>query len=182
MISMDVIICAKCIFAVGDRWACLTIRTFYCKMAYKGGRFGADQILRYQEGTLLKRICQLAIAFFWLTAPVVTFVLLRRGAAGSYPFFAASSCIYRLLHRSTNLAFLFAVPALYVVWTVISAMCFLLRDYPSLRVVPGSIAAIDLLLALVQPFSPMVVLLDALILFAILCLGSRGMRIRLAGD
>ena len=120
----------------------------------------------------MKRICQLAFAFFWLTAPVVTFILLRSGAWGGYPFFAALAFIYRFLHRSTNAIFLFSVPAIFTVWILLTSAVFMLGEYPSLRAALCIATMLDLLLALDPAFHWLTAAMDALLLLAALRTGS----------
>lgn len=115
----------------------------------------------------MKRTCQLAFTFFWLTAPVVTFILLRGGAMGSYPFFAALASIYRFLHRSTDAVFLFSVPAMFTAWILLTSACFMLGEYPSLRLVVCGATAAELLFALDPALHWLTAAMDALLLIAI---------------
>lgn len=135
-------------------------------IATGGKRFAAQAALISDdcEGSRLKHILKLILLAIWLSAPVVSLLMVHHlpSGVGSYPFYGILCWAYGSLHKSTDLEFVLIILGMAVFWTVLGAACLLIGRHRLIKYFLITIALADIGSVLLQKANVLTIGMDLL--------------------
>ena len=116
------------------------------------------------EGSRLKHILKLILLAIWLSAPVVSLLMMHHlpSGVGSYPFYGILCWAYGSLHKSTDLEFVLIILGMAVFWTVLGAACLLIGRHRLIKYFLIAIALADIGSVLLQKANVLTIGMDLL--------------------